>query len=92
MAKIVALYDRAVRDFFPYQQQAKVEREKDKPYLTDLALAFLARKGLSKEEGGKRTLAVGVGWAVAGRVDTRPGHYIVPLKDDPIKEATKPAG
>lgn len=87
MSKKISTYDRAVRDFFAFKQQAKVEREKDRPYFTELTLAFLKRKGLLVEDNGTSQLNVGVGWQVMGKVGTRAGRYVVPLKDDPPSES-----
>jgi hypothetical protein len=83
MAKKMGAFDRATRDFVPYQHLHKVERERDRPYITDAALAFLTKKGVVKEEGGKTFVTLGVGWEVMGKVGTRAGRYILPTKDDP---------
>ena len=83
MAKKMGAYDRAVRDLLPYQHLHKVERERDRPWVSDAAIAFLQKKGVVKEEGGKTLITAGVGGEVMGKVGTRAGRYILPLKDDP---------
>lgn len=83
MAKKIGLFDRAKADFLPYSHLHKVEQEKDRPYLTEQALAFLTKKGVTKQEGDTTVLSVGEGWKVQGKVGTRAARYIVPLKDAP---------
>lgn len=84
MSKRVGLYDQAVKDFLPITPLHKVEREKDRPWLSDQAIAFLKKKGMAKEENGKVVISVGKGWELAGRVGTRAGHYVtmVPGTED----------
>ncbi len=81
MAKRMGLYDEAVRDFLPITPLHKVEREKDRPWISDQAIAFLKHKGLVKEENGKVTVTVGKGWQISGRVGTRAGNYVVLLDE-----------
>jgi hypothetical protein len=85
MAKRLGVYDRAARDFLAYAHMHKVEREKDRPWLSEAALVFLAKKGVVKEEGGKQVISVGEGWVVLGRVGTRAGRYLAPQVDDGAK-------
>ncbi|MEW5849668.1 MAG: hypothetical protein AB2A00_12690, partial [Myxococcota bacterium] len=90
MAKRMSLFDEATRDFLPYSHLHKVEREKDRPWISEQAIAFLTRKGVVKEEEGKLVVHLGAGWLVHGKVGTRAGRYIQPLAGEPA-EAAAPA-
>jgi len=82
MAKKMGLYDRAVRDFLPYGNLHKVEREKDRPWINEHTLSFLTKKGVVKEEGGGTLLTIGEGWKILGKVGTRAGRYIEPVNPE----------
>jgi hypothetical protein len=88
MSKRKSPFDEAVQDFMVITPLHKVEREKDRPWLSDQTLAYLTKKGLLKEETGQGTIKMGREWEVLGKVGTRAGRYIK-LKEQPAAPEAK---